>query len=347
MDDRLIQEVLESLGSKRIKHSGGNIIGSCPFASYTHGNGEDRNPSFSVSINGSGPSSWHCFACKCGGKKSIGILYEWKKHTGEWKADLYSRIRDQEGMAPSERLKRLGSWNDQKKKQLQQVGPSAGSNWHVDGYEGKFDEENFKDYFETVPRYALDRGITIDQAKKWKIGFHKEYKRLFFTILDEDRHMVGWSARAIFPDQEPKYLHAEYMRRDKYLYGEAFIDRSSRLGFITEGFMDVLNLERLGIKNALGTMGTGCSPGHIEKLKRYFDKVMILPHNDPENEKGESPGKKMADAYASALRNVGVGVIIAPVVQGKKDPGDWTIEDINWVFDVVRKQRNAVDARAN
>lgn len=334
MDEGLIQSVLAAMGSKKIRRSGHNIMASCPFAPYSHKGSDDRNPSMSIQINNSGPSAFHCFTCLASGKKSSGLIYKWKEHSGQWLGDLYNMIKAQEGYSPSERLKKLGDWNTQGREVRKTREPVS---WFVNDYEAKFNLETFNDFLASIPRYGIDRGITVEQAKKWKIGFHKDYKRLFFAILNENHQMIGWSARAIFPDQEPKYLHAEYMKRDKYLYGECFVDKSIREGYLMEGFMDVLNLDRMGVKNCLATLGTGVSELHVEKLVKWFDKVIILPHDDPPDAKGERPGQKMAEGYSHELKNRGIDVIIAPIVSGKKDPGEWNNEDLIWVQDCIRR----------
>ena len=265
--------------------------------------------------------------CKAGGKKAISLLYKWKECTGEWKSDLHEMITNQEGGSIFERVKRLGDFRGSKKKALPHIEASAP--WMVDNYEANFEVEEFAEVLKFLPRYAFQRGITADQAKKWGLGYDQDFQRLFFSVIDENGKFVGYSKRAILEDQEPKYLHAQYFRRDKYLYGEQFIDHTVRVGYLMEGFMDVLNLDRLGWVNVLACFGTAVSDAHIEKLKRWFDRVVILPHNDakPEKEDEDPPGLKMAKDYGRALRDAGVEVIIGPMIKGKKDPGDWSPAD--------------------
>ena len=335
MDEQSIIKVLESLGARKIKSGPGRVSSSCPFAPYTHSKGTDNNPSFSIEINPSGPSRFVCGACKKAGKKSISLLYAWKECTGTWRSDLHDIISRQEGGTVSERLKRLGSFDDRRRK-LQRSEPSAG--WTVAGYEAKFDPLDYQDALKFLPRYAFDRGITVDQAKRWGIGFDQIGQRLFISIFDETGKMVGFSRRAIREDQTPKYLHAENFRRDKYLYGEQFVDHGLRTGVLVEGFMDVLNLERCGWINVLACFGTAVSMAHVEKMKKWFDRVVILPHNDakPDNPALDPPGLKMAKDYADALRQAGLVVAIGPMIKDKKDPGDWLQLEADKVFDRLK-----------
>ena len=331
MDEQSIVRVLESLGATKIKRAGSRVQSACPFAPYRHTKGTDKHPSFGMEVNPSGPSKFHCFSCKASGQKAISLLYVWKECTGTWRSDLQELIRDQEGGSLRERASRLGSYDDQRRSGLKGRGETS---WHVPGYERAFTYGDYDEIYKSLPQYALDRGITVRQAKKWHLGFDQKYQRLFISIIDEKGKLVGYSKRAIHDDQEPKYLHAKDMARDKYLYGEEFIDRRCRLGFVMEGFMDVLAMERNGWRNMVGTMGTKPSREQIAKLKKWFDCVVIFPHNDdkpPLKEDGTqplSPGQQMAKDYKDALEAEGMTrVYVAPVFQGRKDPGEWSSEE--------------------
>lgn len=352
MDDRLIEDVLTQLGSKRVVRKGGNMMASCPFARWTHANGDDRHPSFSVEVNPNGPSRWKCFSCQECGTKSKGILFNYKKFTGKWFGSLADRIDSQEGVDIGKAFGGLKSWGEQGRKRAEANRMAIGG-WTVDGYEAVFEESNFLEFLRSIPQYAIDRGITPDQAKAWRVGYHTDFKRLLFLMFDENQKMVGWSCRSIYESQEPKYLHAENMRRDKYLYGEWKLDRNQRIGYLCEGFMDALALDRFGLRNCLAVMGTSCSLLHIDKLAKWFDEVVIFRDNDPIRERdGGSAGMDMANAYSSMLISRGVGVEIAPVVNGKKDPGDWLKEDFDFVMgqmgrvpNVCQRSQNEIQAK--
>lgn len=330
MDQSSVIRVLEALGARRIKPEGSRVSAGCPFAPYRHTEGTDKNPSFVMEVNPSGPSKFFCYACKAAGKKAISLLYCWKDCTGEWRSDLHDLIRDQEGGSLRERYGKLGSYDERRRMTRR---PRTETSWEVKGYERAFTLDDYGEILKTIPSYAIHRGITKEQAKRWKIGFDQEWQRMFITILDETQKMVGYSKRAILGDQEPKYLHAKDMAKEKYLYGEAFLDRRVRLGFISEGFMDVLALERYGWKNPLGTMGTKSSPQQIEKLRKWFDCVVIFPHNDkkpppgPDGVERLPPGMDMAVDYRNALIDVGVKAYIAPFFAGRKDPGEWAASE--------------------
>lgn len=333
MDDSGIRYLLSELGADKIKRSGQGVLATCPLAQWTHSEGRDSRPSFSMKVNESGESPWMCFSCQNKGTAK-GLIYKYKEFSGEFRRDLLDLIREQQDGSLENRIKKLGDWDNWSEDSYALNGDS----WYIEDYEGDFDIKNFKDVLRSIPKYAVERGITLEQAMKWKIGYHKEMKRLFFTILDEEMDMVGWSGRAIYDYQDPKYFHAEGMKRDKYLYGECFVDRTIRTGYLSEGFMDVLSLDRMGLKNCLGTMGTSCSGHHVEKIKKWFDRVIIFPHNDRPGPNGKAAGMMMAENYHKAITDAGVVSVISPVVDGKKDPGEWDKKDLSWALETIRRQ---------
>jgi len=352
MDQDSIYRLLSALGVDKTKNLGSNILASCPMAHWTH-KGNDKRPSFSISVNLGGASKWHCFGCGESANKTISLLYRMRDHGGGWNEQAHDIIKTAEYGSSTNRLKKLDGWDNSKRKQIEKVSYLKSGDWHVEGYEPKLDIEDYKEILSEIPRYAIDRGITPEQAYRWKIGFHKNLfpvPRLFFSILDHTGKMVGWSGRAITDgsaDACGKYYHLKYFQRDKYLYGEWMVDRKNRTGFLMEGFMDVLNLDKMGLRNCLGTMGISPSPPQIDKLKQWFDNVVIFPHDDEPSKQGVRAGLKMADDYKTALEIVGVNAIIAPIVPKKrlfneelrnpKDPGEWIKSDLDWIMSMIRR----------
>lgn len=342
MDEQGIVRILAALGVTRYRRSGTRIMASCPLAPYRHANGTDRSQGFSIEVNAAGTSPYKCWACGIAGKKTISLLYAWKDATGNWMTDLHGFIRDQEGGSPREQLDRFGGYRS---RQSRDHGESA---WQAQGYERKFTAGDIEEWMGQVPRYVIERGVTVEQARHWELGFDRDRQRLVIPIRDEHNRLVGYSKRAIHKEDEPKYLHAKGMAREQYLYGEHKIDRTCRVGVLIEGFFDVWAFDRRGYRNAIASMGTALSATHILKMRKWFDRVVVFPHNDPkpdhtpldEAEAGAgsapelqrreaplSPGMKMARDYRDALVKAGVQAGIAPVVEGRKDPGEWREPD--------------------
>jgi DNA primase len=72
----------------------------------------------------------------------------------------------------------------------------------------------------------------------------------------------------------------------------------------TEGYMDVVALAQLGFPNAVATLGTACTPDHVQKLFRFTDSVVFSFDGD---EAGRRAARKALDGalpYATDVRTV-------------------------------------------
>jgi len=327
MDAGGIEHILRELGCEKIRVHNNTVHATCPFAPYTHAKGVDRHPSFGVDINAAGTSKWGCFACKNGANQTYSLVYRFQDYTGILKHDLLDFIRDREGQSLSYRLSKL-EWRPSRPIQNPQYVSSR-----LADYEPTFQIENYKDVLSYLPNYALERHITPAQAIRWKLGWLRygmiladgykcNFDRLFFTIIDHQQKMVGWSGRIIEsfpPDAEwcpPKYHHAPEIKKERYLYGENFVDQKIRHAFVVESFMDVLNLDRFGVKNVLAIMGSNASFMQITKLSQWFDKVYVLRHDD-------QAGQQMAEMVKVQLDTVGTSCEIVEPLPDRKDCGEW------------------------
>ena len=106
-------------------------------------------------------------------------------------------------------------------------------------------------------------------------------ERIMFPSTDARGNVIGFGARAMRGNQQPKYLNtaeSELYQKRKVLFG---LDRArapaSRAGsvILVEGYTDVLALHQTGLGNAVGIMGTALTDMQIEELERLA-KVFVL-----------------------------------------------------------------------
>lgn len=196
-----------------------------------------------------------------------------------------------------------------------------------------------------LPKLLAQKGFTEDDciaawlAKKSQTsgdmyGFYRN--RITFPIHDHMGNLVGFGARAINPEDQPKYLNSSdsvLYDKSKILYG---LDKAkSHLAthdkiVVVEGYMDVIAWSRLGMPIAVGTCGTSLTPQHLKLLKRYTSNVFFLFDNDPAGQQATVRALKLAyqtDAYPKLL--------ILPA--GFKDVDEWanvtpSQEEIDAVF---------------
>jgi DNA primase len=106
-------------------------------------------------------------------------------------------------------------------------------------------------------------------------------ERIMFPTADSRGRVVGFGARAMRENQQPKYLNSpdgELYHKRQVLYGidlaRAAAARAGRM-ILVEGYTDVLALHQAEIRNVAGIMGTSLTEEQIGELARIV-KVLEL-----------------------------------------------------------------------
>lgn len=121
--------------------------------------------------------------------------------------------------------------------------------------------------------------------------------RIIFSIEDENENIIGFSGRTI-KDVTPKYLNTaanEIFKKEITLYNiaNAIKYQNDKTLYIVEGFMDVIALYKIGIKNVVATMGVAFSLHHLNKILENMDiETIILAFDN--DAAGESAKLKVA-----------------------------------------------------
>jgi len=103
---------------------------------------------------------------------------------------------------------------------------------------------------------------------------------VMFPIRNVKGEIVGFGGR-IIGKGEPKYLNSPetpVFSKGNELYGlfeGRSAIRSEACVIVVEGYMDVVGLAQLGVRNAVATLGTATTPIHIQKLLRSSDKIIF------------------------------------------------------------------------
>lgn len=182
-------------------------------------------------------------------------------------------------------------------------------------------------YRGSVPRYALDRGFTIETCKAWELGHDRVGKRLIFPIRrGRDLALVGLVGRSYIGD-EPKYLDMIGFAKAKYLYGEWMVRENAKRLVVVEGPPDVLACWQAG-ETAWGIQGAFASTEQTRKIAYAELPVYLFPDGDP-------AGAKWANRLGNDLRED--GVIVYDAWGGEDvDPSDLVAADITKVLDAAK-----------
>jgi DNA primase len=154
-------------------------------------------------------------------------------------------------------------------------------------------EAAFPDYRDDS---LVESGLVIVSEKADAQGQARRYdrfrERIMFPIRNVKGQVIGFGGR-VLDGGEPKYLNSPetpLFNKGSELYGlfEARLAiREQRYVLVVEGYMDVVALAQLGFPNAVATLGTACTPIHVQKLLRQTDTVIF-------SFDGDSAGRRAA-----------------------------------------------------
>ncbi|MCM2493256.1 DNA primase [Burkholderia glumae] len=157
--------------------------------------------------------------------------------------------------------------------------------------------QNLEEAFEDYRREELvEAGLVIVSEKTDAQGAARRYdrfrERIMFPIRNVKGAVIGFGGR-VLDSGEPKYLNSPetpLFNKGSELYGlfEARLAiREHKYALVVEGYMDVVALAQLGFPNAVATLGTACTPIHVQKLLRQTDTVVF-------SFDGDSAGRRAA-----------------------------------------------------
>ncbi len=139
----------------------------------------------------------------------------------------------------------------------------------------------------------------------------KNFGRIAFFLKNSDGDVCGFSCR-IFGDRksEAKYVNTSNtiaFNKSKilYNYNEA-LNEAPKVGYVylLEGFMDVIACYRVGIKSAVGLMGTSLTKEHLKMLKDLRCEVRICLDLDRPGQNAIYKTFSLLDSYKIPYRVV-------------------------------------------
>jgi DNA primase len=315
----------------------GRYMGRCPFH-------EERSPSFSVDT---GKGLYHCFGCGVGGDAFRFVMdIEGLDFVGamESLAQRYGvelTVEDEDPAAAQRRKAR--------ERLLELLERATG-----------FYERYLWESAEAAPAraYLLERGLTEETLKTYRVGYapsvwdkllmvgrqsgygNKEMfdaglavrakgegriydrfrRRIMFPLCDPRGRVLGFGARALGADQQPKYLNSadgEIFHKGDIVFGahHARVPAARADEVIAaEGYTDVLALHQAGMTNVVGIMGTALTEKQVGELAKLGRTVLLALDADSAGQEAMLRAAKMAANSKLSLR-------VVPLPKGL-DPAD-------------------------
>ena len=315
-----------------LRKSGANYTGCCPFHN-------ERTASFVVS-----PSKgiYKCFGCGAAG-------------------NVVKFIQEQEQLSFPEAVRFLGKragiaiedsyqpTPEEKAKNAKREAVKAATAWAQVFFVGRQDAEGmaylasrtFK--HETVAAFGVGYAPNdwhALQTEAEKAGYKKQALldasligesdkgtydyfrgRIIFPIHDVAGNVVGFTGRAVAPDEKAKYLNSkdtELFSKGRCLFGlhlakKAIVQQDSC--YLLEGNFDVIRFHELGFTNTIAACGTALTKEQVALIRRFTLNVTLVYD-------GDSAGEKATFRNAELLLAEGMNVRMIALPEGQ-DPDSY------------------------
>jgi DNA primase len=168
-------------------------------------------------------------------------------------------------------------------------------------------------------RELYDVGLVQRSQKSGKI-YDRFRRRIMFPLADSRGRVLGFGARALGSDQQPKYLNTadgEIYHKGKHLYGTHLARaQASKAGVVIacEGYTDVIALHQAGLRNAVGIMGTALTEDQVGELAKLASTVALALDADRAGQDAMLRAERVAAGRSLELR-------VVPLPEGA-DPAD-------------------------
>jgi len=185
--------------------------------------------------------------------------------------------------------------------------------------------------------YSREELVEAGLAIKGSKGYYDRFRdRLIFPIADVKGKVIAFGGRVIGKG-EPKYMNSPETpayHKSSTLYGlhlaKGEIVRKGTV-LVVEGYTDVLALAQVGIGNAVATLGTAFTEEHIELLKRFAERVVLVFDADDAGIKAAESASSYLSQFRlpkmEALRDLdkkGSGIDVRVIVLPQnQDPADF------------------------
>ena len=317
--DDIISRVRDSVdivdlisGYVSLKKAGKNHTGLCPFHS-------EKTPSFSVNPD---KQIFHCFGCGAGGDvfKFIdlqeGLNFPEAVRVLASRAGIplpaNSRSRSPDKKSEDERKDLIAIVADAAEYFRNELKGPAGSTARAylkkrgvtDAMVQDFALGYVKPEWDGILRHLKQKGYAFNQMEKAGLivkrnegeGYYDRFRgRIIFPIRDISGNVIAFGGR-VMDDSLPKYLNSSetplYSKSNTLYCLDMAKEHGRKQGYfvIVEGYLDAIACHQYGVRNAVATLGTALTEGHLRLMRRFADKLVLIFDPDPAGVKASLRG---------------------------------------------------------
>ena len=321
-----------------LKKRGANYTACCPFHN-------EKTPSFSVSP---AKGIYKCFGCGKSGTavgfvmehESLSYVEALKYLAKKYHIEVVEKEESAEEIAQKQRNESLLLVSEYAQKffreslqtqEGQAIGyqyfrsrgledetiQKFGLGWAPTGRTGLYDSARAAGYKE---EFLMETGLCL----KFDDGrvVDRFYDRVVFPIHSVSGRVIGFGCRTLRSDKNiAKYMNSptsEIYDKRHTLYGIYFakseISRAD-MCILVEGYLDVISMHQLGIRNVVASSGTSLTVEQIRLIRKFTNNVTIIYD-------GDSAGIKAALRGVGLVLKEGLNVKVVLLPEGQ-DPDDF------------------------
>lgn len=165
--------------------------------------------------------------------------------------------------------------------------------------------------------------------------------RIIFPISDSSGRVVGFSGRILVDDgKSPKYLNSpetELFNKSEILYGlhkAKHVIRERDYCILVEGQMDLVSLHQAGFINTVASSGTALTEGHLTRLARLSNRIIMAFD-------GDSAGISAVSRASKIALSLGMEVKVARMPEGK-DPADLVKDSPEVLTESIKRSTHVI-----
>jgi DNA primase len=312
-------------GYVSLKKTGKNHLGLCPFHA-------EKTPSFNVNPE---KQIFHCFGCGAGGdvfrflELQEGLNFPEAVRTLAGRAGIAlpadSRSRKDEKKSEDERKALLTIVADAARYYRKELEGPAGSMARAYLAKRGVNDTVIQDFslgfarpeWDGLLRHLTQKGYAPRLMEKAGLivkrsegeGFYDRFRgRIMFPIRDISGQVIAFGGR-VMDDALPKYLNSPetplYSKSNVLYCLDQAKDHGRKLKYfiIVEGYLDALACHQYGAKNAVATLGTALTEGHLRLMRRFAQNLVLIFDPDPAGVKAAMRG---LDLFVSSGMKVNV-----------------------------------------
>ena len=149
--------------------------------------------------------------------------------------------------------------------------------------------------------YKEDELLSSGLCYKTSNGLHDIYKnRIMFPLMDLNGNVVAFSGRIYNEKSDNKYINTsetDIFKKGNLLYNYHIAKEEARKEksiIVVEGFMDVIRLSTIGVRNVVALMGTALTKNQANLIRKLSSNIILMFD-------GDGAGDKATLSFINAL----------------------------------------------